>query len=115
MGSSVATSYFYPHLRGKQFKMNITAAEINKIAGLARLGLDPSEIETFAGQMGEILTYVETLNELDTEGIIPTSHAVPVENAFRHDVSCQSDIIELAMANAPESADNYFRVPPVIE
>jgi aspartyl-tRNA(Asn)/glutamyl-tRNA(Gln) amidotransferase subunit C len=95
--------------------MNITIEDINKIAKLARLGLSSEETATFANQMGNILSYVETLNELNTDGITPTSHAVPVENAFRPDVVYPSGIIDKSLTNAPESADNYFRVPPVIE
>ena len=95
--------------------MSITKAEIEKIAGLARLGLDSSELELLTGQMASILSYVETLNELDTDGIMPTSHAVPVENAFRPDTPSLQDLIPKVLQNAPESADNYFRVPPVIE
>ena len=96
-------------------QMSITTEDINHIAKLARLGLSADETRIFAGQMDNILNYVETLNELNTEGIIPTSHAVPVENAFRSDILHPSDIIDKALANAPECADNYFRVPPVIE
>ncbi len=95
--------------------MSITTADIEKVARLARLGLDPAETEAFAGQMDAIIRYVETLNELDTEGILPTSHAVPVENAFRNDQSLSTGIINRVLQNSPESADNYFRVPPVIE
>lgn len=95
--------------------MRIETSEIEKIAKLARLSMSPEETAMLREQMGAILAYVETLDELDTDGIVPTSHAVPVENAFRPDTSFVSDIITMALNNAPESADSYFRVPPVIE
>jgi aspartyl-tRNA(Asn)/glutamyl-tRNA(Gln) amidotransferase subunit C len=65
--------------------------------------------------MDAILGYVEKLNELDTSGIIPTSHAVPVENAFRQDVAVRSIGIENALGNAPDRVQSFFRVPKVIE
>ncbi|MRR11553.1 Asp-tRNA(Asn)/Glu-tRNA(Gln) amidotransferase subunit GatC [bacterium] len=95
--------------------MKITKAEVDAVALLARLELTPEETETFTGQMDAILAYVEKLNELDTSGIIPTSHAVPVENAFRDDAIRPSIGVENALANAPDRVEGFFRVPKVIE
>ncbi|GLI38093.1 Asp-tRNA(Asn)/Glu-tRNA(Gln) amidotransferase subunit GatC [Geobacter hydrogenophilus] len=95
--------------------MKITKAEVDAVALLARLELTPGETETFTGQMDAILAYVEKLNELDTSGIIPTSHAVPVENAFRDDAVRPSIGVESALANAPDRVEGFFRVPKVIE
>ena len=95
--------------------MKITKAEVDAVALLARLELTPEESETFTGQMDAILAYVEKLNELDTSGIVPTSHAVPVENAFRADAVCPSIGVENALANAPDRVEGFFRVPKVIE
>lgn len=95
--------------------MKITKAEVDAVALLARLELTPEETETFTGQMDAILAYVEKLNELDTDGIIPTSHAVPVENAFRDDAVRPSIGVENALANAPDRVEGFFRVPKVIE
>jgi len=82
---------------------------------LARLELSEEEKILFAGQMGAILGYVEKLKELNTDGILPTSHAVPMENAFREDVACPAIGIESALANAPDRVESFFRVPKVIE
>lgn len=95
--------------------MKITKAEVDAVALLARLELTPEETETFTCQMDAILAYVEKLNELDTSGIIPTSHAVPVENAFRDDAVRPSIGVENALANAPDRVEGFFRVPKVIE
>jgi aspartyl-tRNA(Asn)/glutamyl-tRNA(Gln) amidotransferase subunit C len=65
--------------------------------------------------MGAILGYVEKLNELNTDGIVPTSHAVPMENAFRDDVVRASIGVDNALANAPDRVEGFFRVPKVIE
>jgi aspartyl-tRNA(Asn)/glutamyl-tRNA(Gln) amidotransferase subunit C len=95
--------------------MKISSAEVEHVARLARLALSPEEIDTFTGQMDAILAYVDTLKELDTDGIIPTSHAVPVENAFREDAVRPSIGVDNALANAPDRVEDFFRVPKVIE
>lgn len=95
--------------------MKITQEQVEHVAKLARLALSREEIATFTGQMDGILAYVEKLNELDTAGIIPTSHAVPVENAFRADVVRPSIGTDNALANAPDRVEDFFRVPKVIE
>ena len=65
--------------------------------------------------MDAILGYVEKLKELNTDGIVPTSHAVPMENAFREDSAQPSIGLEKALANAPVSSGSFFVVPKVIE
>jgi len=95
--------------------MNISVADVEHVARLARLELSEEEKKLFAGQMGAILGYVEKLKELNTDGILPTSHAVPMENAFREDVACPAIGIESALANAPDRVESFFRVPKVIE
>lgn len=95
--------------------MKITVADVEHVARLARLALDSEEKELFAGQMDAILGYVEKLKSVDTEGIVPTSHAVPMENAFREDAVQPSIGLEKALANAPMSSGSFFAVPKVIE
>jgi len=95
--------------------MKMTTADVEYVARLARLELTPGEKELFAGQMGAILGYVEKLKGLDTDGIVPTSHAVPMENAFREDSVRPSIGVEKALANAPEREGTFFAVPKVIE
>ncbi len=95
--------------------MKITRDQVEQVAMLARLELTDAESEMLTGQMDAILAYVDKLNELDTSGVVPTSHAVPMENAFRDDVARPSMGVELALANAPERAEGFYRVPKVIE
>jgi len=95
--------------------MRITQKEVAHVATLARLQLNQEEIATFTGQMDAILSYVDKLSELNTDGIIPTSHAVPMENAFRADEIRPSIGTEKALANAPERVAGFFKVPTVIE
>ncbi|MCP3175988.1 Asp-tRNA(Asn)/Glu-tRNA(Gln) amidotransferase subunit GatC [Desulfuromonas sp. KJ2020] len=95
--------------------MKITRAEVEHVARLARLALQDEELDALTGQMDAILDYVEKLKELDTDGIVPTAHAVPMENAFREDVVRDSIGVDKALANAPEADNGCFRVPRVIE
>lgn len=95
--------------------MKITRAEVEHVARLARLALTEEELQALTGQMDAILGYVEQLNELDTDGIVPTAHAVPMENAFREDAVKPSIGIERALQNAPDADEHSFKVPKVIE
>ena len=95
--------------------MKIARQEVEHVAVLARLALEEAELDQLTGQMNQILGYVDKLNELDTGGIIPTAHAVPVENAFREDVVRPSIGHDKAFQNAPEASGNCFRVPKIIE
>lgn len=95
--------------------MKMTVAEVEHVARLARLELTAGEKELFAGQMDAILGYVEKLKGLNTDGIVPTSHAVPMENAFREDAVRPSIGPEKALANAPARTGTFFVVPKVIE
>jgi len=95
--------------------MKISMEDVEKVGQLARLELSKEEVCTFTGQMDSILSYVEKLNELDTSHITPTAHAVPLENAFRPDVTTQSIGTENALSSAPDQVEGFFRVPKVIE
>ena len=95
--------------------MKIARQEVEHVAVLARLALNDTELDLVTDQMNQILGYVDKLNELDTDGIVPTAHAVPVENAFREDIIRPSIGNDNALKNAPEAANNCFRVPKIIE
>ncbi len=95
--------------------MKITIADVEHVARLARLELTDDEKNLFAGQMDAIIGYVEKIKGLDTNGVIPTSHAVPMENAFREDEVRPSIGLEKALGNAPHRVGSFFKVPKVIE
>jgi len=94
--------------------MKITHEEVRYVADLARLDLDESAVEKFAGQIDEILAYIDKLNEVDTEGVDPTSHAIFLTNAFREDEPAPHLQRDRALANAPEQEDGCFVVPKII-
>ena len=79
--------------------------DIEKVARLARLELSEEEKETFGNQMEQILTYMEQLNRLDTSGVEPTSHAIPIYNVFRDDEVKPSFPHEEVLAIAPDEED----------
>lgn len=95
--------------------MSITAKDVEHVANLARLKLSEEETEQFAGQLNAILKYAEKLAELDTEGVEPTSHVLPLSNVMREDEARPSWPIEKLLANAPEEEDGQFKVPAVLE
>jgi aspartyl-tRNA(Asn)/glutamyl-tRNA(Gln) amidotransferase subunit C len=94
--------------------MKITPAEISHVADLARLNMSPEEGEAMARQLDEILSYVAKLNELDTNGVVPTTHAISIVNAFREDEVKPSLPREKTLANAPRQNGESFVVPRVI-
>ena len=94
--------------------MKITPQEVSHVADLARLHMSQEEIEALARQLDDILTYVAKLNELDTEAIMPTTHAISIVNAFREDEMKPSLVREKALANAPQQNGESFVVPKVI-
>ncbi len=89
--------------------------DIEKVARLARLELSDEEKETFGNQLEQILTYMEQLSRLDTTGVEPTSHAIPVHNVFREDEVKPSFPQEEVLATAPAEEDGHFKVPRIIE
>ncbi len=94
--------------------MEITKDEVLHVAKLARLALDEKSVETFATQIADILQYVHTLEEVDTTGIAPTSHAISLTNALRDDNPANQLTAEKALANAPDKDNDTFIVPKII-
>ena len=94
--------------------MKITKTEVLHVAHLARLDIDDADVDRFAGQIGTILDYVDTLKQVDTTGVPVTSHAITLTNAFREDEQQEHLEPEAALANAPEKDSGTFVVPKVI-
>ena len=94
--------------------MKISKEEVLYVAHLQRLDLDAESIEKFAGQSDEILGYIEKLNQGDTAGIKPTSHAIFLTNAFREDKQREHLDRDRVLANAPEREDGCFVVPKIV-
>ena len=93
----------------------ITRNEVGYVAELARLDLAPGEEERLTGQINAILEYMDQLAEVDTTGVEPTSHVLPLTNVMRDDVvgDCLSNAE--ALANAPAADQGHFAVPKILE
>mgnify|MGYP001103864136 CR=1 FL=1 len=95
--------------------MKISDKEIEHIALLSRLKISENEKKIFAEQLSTILDYIDKLNELNTQGIEPTSHVIPLNNVMRDDIPMPSINREDALMNAPEHTEKFYRVPKIIE
>jgi aspartyl-tRNA(Asn)/glutamyl-tRNA(Gln) amidotransferase subunit C len=93
----------------------ISRQDVEHVARLARLALSDAEIERMREQLSGILAYIDKLRALDTAGVEPTSHAVPLVNVMREDDNRPCLPQDEALANAPERSGQYFRVPRIIE
>ncbi|HPD45866.1 MAG TPA: Asp-tRNA(Asn)/Glu-tRNA(Gln) amidotransferase subunit GatC [Anaerohalosphaeraceae bacterium] len=89
--------------------------EVRKVAKLARLELSEKEVARFSTELSAIVDYIEKLNELDTTGVEPLAHCLPIHNVFRADRVTPSLDTETALSNAPQRHDEYFKVPRILE
>jgi aspartyl-tRNA(Asn)/glutamyl-tRNA(Gln) amidotransferase subunit C len=85
--------------------------QVLHVAKLARLRLSDEEVERMAGELSQILEHVETMNELDLEGVEPTSHVVDLVNVLREDVPRPGLDRGTALEQAPDATETGFRVP----
>lgn len=95
--------------------MALTREEVLHIAHLARVALSDEDVAKFQEQLSEILEHFETLKALDTEGVEPTSHPLPLESVMRADEVRPSLSREDVLANAPLAEDGLFRVRAVLK
>ena len=89
----------------------IDREQVLHVARLARLQLTEDEVTKISGELSNILEHIEKIGELDLEGVAPTSHSVEVANALRPDEPRECLPREVALAQAPDVADDGFRVP----
>jgi len=93
----------------------ITMQDVEHVARLSRLALTDQEKERMRRELDGILSYIDKLRALDTAGVPPTSHAVPMTNVMREDEPRPSLSQDEMLANAPERSGEFFRVPKIIE
>ncbi|MGE5354441.1 MAG: Asp-tRNA(Asn)/Glu-tRNA(Gln) amidotransferase subunit GatC [Acidobacteriota bacterium] len=94
--------------------MSVTRKDVEYIAALAKLKFSESELESFTGELNQILGYMEKLNELDTTDVEPLSYPVEVTEVLREDKRMPSVPTEEALKNAPAATEEFFKVPKVI-
>ncbi|MEN8113481.1 MAG: Asp-tRNA(Asn)/Glu-tRNA(Gln) amidotransferase subunit GatC [Actinomycetota bacterium] len=89
--------------------------DIARVAHLARISLSDEELEAYSEQLVHILEHAERVQALPTEGVEPTSHPLPMVNAFRPDTVTGSLGRDDALAGAPDTEDGYYRVPKILD
>ena len=92
----------------------ISREEVAHVATLARLSLTEDELDTFTGQLADILGHAEDVERLELDDVPPTSHPYPLVNVLRPDVAGPTLSADAALANAPAAEDDQFRVPPIL-
>jgi aspartyl-tRNA(Asn)/glutamyl-tRNA(Gln) amidotransferase subunit C len=94
---------------------HLTRGEVLKVAVLARLKLTDAEVDDYTAKLGNILAYVDSLSEVNTDEIEPMVHAVELSNVFRVDEVATSLPREAALSNAPKSNGQFFLVPQILD
>jgi aspartyl-tRNA(Asn)/glutamyl-tRNA(Gln) amidotransferase subunit C len=95
--------------------MSLTPDEVRWVAKLARLQLSDAELATMTKQLAAIVDYVTQLQQVNTDGVEPLNHALPVHNVFREDEPRPSLPVDAALANAPDRRGDFYSVPAVLE
>ena len=95
--------------------MKVSKEDMENVAQLSRLTIPDDEAGMYTEQLSHFLDYVENLKSVNTDGVEPTTYALPIENVFRDDEVKASLPRKAALQNAPEEEDGYFKVPRVLE
>ena len=95
--------------------MSVDGKIVRRIGHLARIKIDESEVEAYAGELNAILGFVAQLDEVDVAGVEPMTSVTPMTQRLRKDEVNLGGHAQKIVANAPLSEDNFFMVPKVIE
>ena len=111
-------NFFTPFIIHDKIRKNgekgmITVKDVEHVAKLARLELTEEEKEKFTGQLGDVLKYVEQMNEVDTSNVKPMAHAIDFVNVMREDTVNYEQTKEQLMSNAPDEENGFFKVPKI--
>jgi len=93
----------------------LSREEVQHVARLARMALPDEELQRVGSELNRILGHFNRLQELDTDEVEPTSHAIPMTNVFREDEVGESLPTDDVIANAPERSDEFFKVPRIVD
>lgn len=104
-----------PSYRSRHMAQPLTKEIVTKVAHLARLKLTDGELDLFTTQLGQVLGYVELLNELDTSAVEPMAHVADIANVFHDDELQPSLPRTAALSNSPKTDGKYFIVPQILE
>lgn len=95
--------------------MSVDVATVKRVARLARIAVDEEQAQRMTGELNAILGFVEQLNEVDVDGVEPMTSVVPMAMKKRADAVTDGNKAADIVANAPETEDNFFMVPKVVE
>jgi aspartyl-tRNA(Asn)/glutamyl-tRNA(Gln) amidotransferase subunit C len=95
--------------------MSVDQATVRRIAHLARISVEESEVPKLQGELNAILAFVEELNEVDVAGVEPMTSVTPIRMYQRPDVVTEGGKAAIITANAPVTEDGFFLVPKVVE
>lgn len=95
--------------------MSLSPSEVNKIAWLGRIAIDPDKVEAYARDLSGILDFVAQMNAVDTRSVEPMAHPQDLAQRLRPDVVTETDRRELFQAHAPRVEAGLYLVPKVIE
>ena len=95
--------------------MSVDVTTVKRVAKLARLALTEEEAQKMMGELNGILGFVEQLSEVNVDGVEPMTSVTPMAMKKRHDAVTDGDNVEAVLHNAPQSEDNFFLVPKVVE
>jgi len=93
----------------------VSREDVLHVAHLARLALSDEEIARLQRELNRIMEHFAELQQLDTEGVPPTSHPLPMTNVFREDEVRPSLSVDEVLQNAPDRCDEFFRVPRIVD
>jgi aspartyl-tRNA(Asn)/glutamyl-tRNA(Gln) amidotransferase subunit C len=95
--------------------MAIDAGTVRKVARLARIAIPEDSLEPMAREIDGIMSWIDQLNEVDTQGVEPMTSAVAMTLPLREDLVTDGAVVEKVVANAPKTVDGFFVVPKVVE
>ena len=95
--------------------MSLDKATVRSIAELARIEVPDEELEGLAGELSNILTFVEQLAAVDTDGVAPMTSVAAMTLPLRADAVTDGGYADKVLANAPEAMEGFFTVPKVVE
>ncbi len=95
--------------------MSVDTDTVKRIGHLARIKVDEQDLASLADELNTILGFVEQLNEVDVEGVVPMTSVIPMTQPLRPDVVNDGGYASKIVTNAPLSEDNFFMVPKVVE
>jgi aspartyl-tRNA(Asn)/glutamyl-tRNA(Gln) amidotransferase subunit C len=95
--------------------MSLTRDQVNWVAHLARLELSAADLETMTRQLSSIIDYITQLQQVNTDGVEPLAHPLPIQNVFRGDEPRPSLPVDEALVNAPDRQGNFYGVPAVLD